>query len=165
MTKKLSKYIPAFDYFDKILNVLSAISGEISIVSFASIIGMPVGIASTNFSLAFSLNTEIIKKLLKITQNKKKKHNETVMLAISKLNSIETLVSQVLINLEISHKKCQTIINQKEKYKKMKEDIKLKESRRSHAEKGELKKGSKGNETNEIIKEINGNVQNLKIFF
>ena len=87
------------------------------------------------------------------------------MLAISKLNSIETLVSQVLINLEISHKKCQTIINQKEKYRKMKEDIKLKESRRSHAEKGELKKGSKGNETNEIIKEINGNVQNLKIFF
>ena len=165
MTKKLNKYIPAFDYFDKILNVLSAISGEISIVSFASIIGMPVGIASTNFSLAFSLNTEIIKKLLKITQNKKKKHNETVMLAISKLNSIETLVSQVLINLEISHKKCQTIINQKEKYRKMKEDIKLKESRRSHAEKGELKKGSKGNETNEIIKEINGNVQNLKIFF
>lgn len=165
MTKKLSKYIPAFDYIDNILNVLSATSGEISVVSFASIIGMPVGIASTNFSLAFSLNTEMIKKLLKIAQNKKKKHNETVMLAISKLSSIETLVSQVLIDFEISHKKCQTIINQKEKYKKMKEDIKLMESRRSDVEKDELKKGSKGNKTNEIIKEINGNVQNLKIFF
>ena len=165
MTKKLSKYVPAFDYINKILIVLSATSGEISIVSFASIVGMPVGIASTNFSLAFSLNTEIIKKLLKITKNKKKKHNEIVMLAISKLNSIETLVSQVLIDLEISHKKCQPIINQKEKYKKMKEDIKLMESRRSDVEKDELKKGSKGNETNEIIKEINGNVQNLKIFF
>ena len=57
MTKKLSKYIPAFDYINKILIVLSATSGEISIASFASIIGMPVGIASTSFSLAFSLNT------------------------------------------------------------------------------------------------------------
>ena len=53
------------------------------------------------------------------------------MLAISKLNSIETLVSQVLIDLEISNKKRQTIINQKEKYKKMEEDIKMMESRRS----------------------------------
>ena len=74
------------------------------------------------------------------------------MLAISKLNSIETLVSQVLIDLEISNKKCQTIINQKEKYKKMEEDIKMMESRRSQVEKDEWKEGSKGNETNEIIK-------------
>ena len=57
MTEKLSKYIPAFDYINKILIVLSATSGEISIASFASMIGMPVGIASTSFSLAFSLNT------------------------------------------------------------------------------------------------------------
>ena len=68
---------------------------------------------------------------MKITKNKKKRRNKTVMLAISKLNSIETLVSQVLIDLEISNKKCQTIINQKEKYKKMEEDIKMMESRRS----------------------------------
>ena len=74
------------------------------------------------------------------------------MLAISKLNSIETLVSQVLIDLESSNKKCQTIINQKEKYKKMEEDIKMMESRRSQVEKDEWKEGSKGNETNEIIK-------------
>ena len=74
------------------------------------------------------------------------------MLAISKLNSIETLVSQVLIDLEISNKKRQTIINQKEKYKKMEEDIKMMESRRSQVEKDEWKEGSKGNETNEIIK-------------
>ena len=68
---------------------------------------------------------------MKITKNKKKRRNKTVMLAISKLNSFETLVSQVLIDLEISNKKCQTIINQKEKYKKMEEDIKMMESRRS----------------------------------
>ena len=52
-SKKLSKYIAAFDYFDKTLIVLSATSGGISIISFGSIIGAPVGIASASFSLIF----------------------------------------------------------------------------------------------------------------
>ena len=52
----------------------------------------------------FSL-TGIIKKLLSITRNKKKKHDKIPMMAKSKLNSIETLVSQTLIDMEICHKK------------------------------------------------------------
>ena len=63
---------------------------------------VPVRIASTSFTLVFSLTTEIIKKLLKITRNKKKNHKKIVMLAKSKLNSIETLISQALIDFEIS---------------------------------------------------------------
>ena len=70
MSKKQSKYIAAFDYFDKTLIVLSATSGGMSIISFASITGAAVGIASANFSLIISLTTGIIKKLLKITRNK-----------------------------------------------------------------------------------------------
>ena len=73
MSKKLSKYIATFDYFDKTLTVLSATSGGISIIYFASIIGVPVGISSESFSLIFSLTTEIIKILLKITTTKKRK--------------------------------------------------------------------------------------------
>ena len=72
MSKKLSKYIAAFDYFDKTLIVLSATSGGISIISFVSVIGAPVGIASASFSLVFSLTTGIVKKLLVITRNKKR---------------------------------------------------------------------------------------------
>ena len=49
MSKKLSKYIPAFDYTDKNLIVLSATSGGISIISFTSVIEIPAGIASSNF--------------------------------------------------------------------------------------------------------------------
>ena len=52
--------------------------------------GTPVGITRANFSLAFSISTEIMKKLVKITWNKKKKHNKTVMLARSKLNILES---------------------------------------------------------------------------
>ena len=66
--KKLSKCIASFDYY-----VLSATSGGISIASFATVIGAPVGIASAGFSLAFSICTEIVKTLLKTTQNQKEK--------------------------------------------------------------------------------------------
>ena len=44
-SKKISKYIAAFDYIDKNLIVLSATTGGVSICSFKSIVGAPVGIA------------------------------------------------------------------------------------------------------------------------
>ena len=98
MSKRLSKYIASFDYFGKSLIVLSVATGSISTASFATVIGAPVGIASACFSLAFSIFTEVLKKLLKTTRNKTKKHNKIVMLARCKLNSIESKVSKALIN-------------------------------------------------------------------
>ena len=71
-SKKLSKYVSTFDYIDKVLTVLSATSVGIPIISFTSIVGAPVGIASARFTLIFSLTTGIIRKLLSITRNKKK---------------------------------------------------------------------------------------------
>ena len=56
-SKKLSKYVTAFDYIDKVLIALSATSGGVSIVLFTSIIGAPVGITSASFTLIFSLTT------------------------------------------------------------------------------------------------------------
>ena len=88
MSKRLSKYIASCHYFDKSLVVLSVATGSISIASFATVIGAPVGMMSAGCSLAFSVTTGIVKKLLKTTRNKKKKHNKIVMLARSKFNSI-----------------------------------------------------------------------------
>ena len=68
------------DYFDKSLIVLSAAGGIISITSFAAFIGAPVRIVSASFSLPFSISTGIVKKLLKTKRNKKKKHNNVVVL-------------------------------------------------------------------------------------
>ena len=67
MNKRLSKYIASFDYFDKLLIFLSATTGSISIASFTTVIGAPVGITSASFSLEFLISTGIIKKLLKTT--------------------------------------------------------------------------------------------------
>ena len=102
--KKLSRYVTIFDYIHKILIILSVTTGGISIISFTTTIGAPVGIASASFTLIFSLTTGITKKLLNITRNKKKKHNKILMLAKSKLNSIDSLISQALNDMEISHK-------------------------------------------------------------
>ena len=112
ISRRLSKYIISFDYFGKSLIVLSVTSGIIYIASIATVIGAPVGIVSASFSLAFSISTGIIKKLLKTTRNKKKKHNKIVMLARSKLNSIESKISEALINNEIIHEDFMTIINE-----------------------------------------------------
>ena len=72
MSKRLCKYIAAFDYFDKSLIILSVTTGSISIASFGTVIGAPVGIASASFSLAFSISAGILKQLLKATRNEKK---------------------------------------------------------------------------------------------
>ena len=104
MSKRLCKYIPSSYYFDKSLIVLSVTTGSISIASFATVIGATVGIVSASFRLAFSISTGIIKKLLKTTRNKRKKHDKIVMLARSKLNSIESKTSKALINNEIKMK-------------------------------------------------------------
>ena len=73
MSERLSKYIASLDYFDKSLIVLSVATGSISIASFATVIRAPVGMMSASCSLAFSITTGIMKKLLKTTRNKKKK--------------------------------------------------------------------------------------------
>ena len=57
MSKRISKYIASFDYFDKSLIVLPVTTGSIFIVSFATVIGAPVGIMSASCSLAFSITT------------------------------------------------------------------------------------------------------------
>ena len=123
-SKKLSRYITIFDYIDKILIVLSATTSGVSIISFTSTtIGESVGIVSASFTLIFSLATGIIKKLLNMTINKKKKHDQLLMLAESTFNSIETLISKALGDLDISHEEFIMILKEKDKYEKMKYNL------------------------------------------
>ena len=131
MSKNLSKYIASFEYLDKSLIVLSVATGSISIASFATAIGAPVGIMSASCSLAFSITTGFVKTFLKTIRNKKKKHNTIVMLARSKLNSIESKISEGLINNEISLEDFMTIRNEEKKYPELKKSIRMMNSQRS----------------------------------
>ena len=120
------KYVTTFDYIDKILIVLSATTEGVSLVSFTSVIGALVGIASASFTLIFSLITGIVKKLLNITTTKNKKHDKILMLAKSKLNSIDTLISQVLIDIDISHEEFIIILKENDRYEMVNHNLRNK---------------------------------------
>ena len=75
---------------------------------------------------------------MKTTRNKKEKHNEIVMLARSKLNSIENKISETLINNEINYKDFMTILNEENKYWELKESIRMMNTQKSDAEKVSL---------------------------
>ena len=115
ISKNISKYIASLDYFDKSLNVLSMLSGSISIASFATIIGAPAGVIGGSCSFMFSITSGFVKKFLKTMRNKKKKNNKIVMLARGKLNSIESKISKALADNEISHEDFE--INEEKKYR------------------------------------------------
>ena len=72
--KKISKYIVAFDYADKLFITLSASFGILSIASYATVVGIPAGIAGASLALIFTITTGVVKTLLIITRKKKKKH-------------------------------------------------------------------------------------------
>ena len=108
--KKISKYIVAFDYAHKVFITLSASFGTLSIASYATVVGIPAGIAGTSLTLIFTITIGVVKTLLNITRKKKKKHNKIIALARSKLNIIENLISQALIDFEITREEFSKII-------------------------------------------------------
>ena len=124
IVNKISKYIVAFDYADKIFITLSTAFGAMSIASHATVVGIPVGIVRASLTLIFTLTTGVVKKLLNVTRKKKKKHNKIMVLARNKLNIVETLLSNTLSDLDISHEEFAKIIDENIKYEGIKEGIK-----------------------------------------
>ena len=135
ISKNLRKYIASLDYFDKLLNVLSILSGSISISLFASVIGVSAGTFGASCSFTFSITSGSIKRFLKTIRNKKKKHNKIFMLARSKLNSIENKISKALMDSETSHEDFETNIVEEKKYRELKESIRMMNSHRSDVKK------------------------------
>ena len=76
---------------------------------FATVIGAPAGTIGASCRLTFSITSGFVKTFLKAITNKKKKHNKIVMLARSKWNSIESKISEALMDNEISHDDFETI--------------------------------------------------------
>ena len=122
--KKISKHIVAFDYADKLFITLSASFSTLSIASHATIVGIPVAIAGASLTLIFIVTTGVVKKLLNIARKKKKKHNKIIALVRSKLNIIETLISQASTDFDIIHEEFSKIIYEKNYYEQIRDNIK-----------------------------------------
>ena len=103
MSRKHKKVCTTLNYIEHFLILASTITGCISISAFASLIGIPIGITSSAIGLKICAITAGIKKYKSIIKKKKKKHDKIVLLAKSKLNSIEVLISKALIDSVISH--------------------------------------------------------------
>ena len=122
--KKLNKYLVSFDYLDKIFIALSASFGTLITASYASVVGIPAGIAGSSLALIFTVGTGISKSLLNVTKKRKKKHDKINALAKNKLNTIDKLLSSALNDSEISHEEFTNIINEANIYGNIKENIK-----------------------------------------
>ena len=123
MINKLNKYMTSFDYIDKIFIALSTSFGTLNIASYATVVGIVVGITDASLTLVFTISTGVVKSLLQVTKKKKKRHNKIMALAKNKLNMIDTLLSSALNDSKISHEEFANIISEKNVYENMKDNI------------------------------------------
>ena len=124
MSKKHKKVCTTLNYIEHFLILASAIAGCISISAFVSLLGIPIGITSTVVGLKICAVTAGIQMYTSIVKKKKKKHDKMVLLAKTKLNSIEVLISKALIHSNISHDDFVLINNVLKEFDKMKKEIK-----------------------------------------
>ena len=124
ITKKRKKARTTLNYIEHFLILASAITGCISVSTFSSLIGIPIGITSSAIGLNIFVITAGIKKYKSIIKKKKKKHDKIVLLAKSKLNKIEVLISKDLIDSSITYDEFVLVNNSLKKYNEMKEEIK-----------------------------------------
>ena len=124
MSKKNKKVGTTLNYIEHFLILASTINGCISISAFSSLIGIPIGIASSAIGLKICAIATGIRKYKSIIKKKKKKHDKIVLLSKSKFNSIEVLISKALIDSVISHDEFVLINNGRKEYNDMKEEIK-----------------------------------------
>ena len=119
ISKTHKKVCTTVNYIEHFLILASTITGCVSI----SLVGIPIGITSSAIGLKICAVTGGFKKYKSIIK-KKKKHDKIVLLAKSKLNRIEVLISKTLIDSVISHDEFVLINNVLKEYNKMKEEIK-----------------------------------------
>ena len=124
MSKKHKNYCRILNYIDHSLIAISTITGCVSIPAFASLVVIPIGIESSTIGLKIWVITAGIKKYKSIFPKKRKKHEKIVLLAKSRLNGIEVLISKGLVDSNISHDEFVLINNVLKEFYDMKEEIK-----------------------------------------
>ena len=128
MSEKYRKTCQYLTHVKHLLILTSIVIGCFSISAFASLVCVPVGIASSVAGISICAITAGIKKYKSYIKKKKKKHDKLVLLGNDKSNAIEVLVSRVLIDSCISHISDEAFIsvnNVSREYNEMKKEIKL----------------------------------------
>ena len=112
------------NYIEHLLIFISTITGCVSILAFAFVVGMPIGITTSTIAVKICVITTGIKRYKSINKKKRKKHDKIVLLATFRLNSIEVLISKALTDSTISHDEFVLLNNKLKEFDDMKEEIK-----------------------------------------
>ena len=110
MSRKHKNVCTTLNYIEHFLNLASTITECISISVFPFLLGIPIGITSSVIGLKICLTAAGNKKYKSTIKKQKKKHNKIVLLAKNKLNGIEDLILNALIDSNISHNEFGLII-------------------------------------------------------
>ena len=124
MSKTHKNFCRILNSIDHLLIVISTITGCVSIFAFASLVGIPRGITSSAIGLKICVINAGIKKQKSIIKKKKNTYNKIVLLAKSKLNSIEVSISKALVDSNINHEEFVLIKNVLKEVYDMREEIK-----------------------------------------
>ena len=124
MSNKQKKVTVTLNYIEHFLILAPVVIGCISVAPFASLFVIPVGITSSAIKVKIYAITAGIKKYKSIINKKKKKHGKIELLAKTKLNSIEVLISKALIDSNMSHDELVLINIVLKKYDGFKKEIK-----------------------------------------
>ena len=125
MSKSHKKFFTTLDYIEHFFIISSIITGCVSISTFATLVGILIGITSAVGRLKICAITTAIKRYKSMIKKKKKKHDKILLLEKSKLDSIEVIISKALINSAISHDEFVLINNVRKEYNEMKKEIKI----------------------------------------
>ena len=110
--ERTKRFVQLINYIKHFSILASAITGYISISTFTSLLGIPLGITSSEIGLKMCVIAAGYKNYKPIIKKKKKKQNKIVLSAKTKLNSIEVLLSKALIDSNINHNKFVLISNE-----------------------------------------------------
>ena len=124
MSKKYKKVSRVLNCIDHSLIVISTITGCVSISAFTPLAGILIGITSSAIGFKICVTTAWIEKYKSINKKKKKNHDKIILLAHSKLNSIEVLISEALTDSNINHDEFVLINNVLKEFYDIKEDTK-----------------------------------------
>ena len=105
ISKEHKKACSVVNCIGHLLIVISTITVCVSISAFASFVDIPIRVTSSAIGLKMCTITAGIKNYKSIIKKNKKKHDKIVLLAKSKLNSTEVLISKTLIDSNISHER------------------------------------------------------------
>ena len=123
MSKNHKKVCRTLDYIEHFLILAYGVIGYISISAFVCLVGISIGITSSTIGLKFFAIVVGIKKYRSIIK-KKKDNDKVVLLAKSKLNTIEVLISKALFDSNVSYDEFVLINNVVKENNDMKEEIK-----------------------------------------